>query len=83
MRLFSSEGGVDGEELQRALTLVKRRQEAPSHVHFLQPTPSGGSEGGLAQAATELEALPALRRRLQVPPRLRPVSCALRPAPCP
>ena len=65
MRLYSAEGGVDSDELERALTLVKRRKEAPSQVDFLDDNTGELYGIGGSTVGSELEALPQLRRRLQ------------------
>ncbi len=54
MRLYSGDSGIDTADLERALTLVKRRTEVPAELDFLEKTD-----------ADDLETVPALRNKAQ------------------
>ena len=54
MRLYSGDSGIDTADLERALTLVKRRTEVPAELDFLEKTD-----------ADDLETVPALRSKAQ------------------
>ena len=58
LRLYTGETGVDMNELERALTLVKRRQEVPTDVDFLEK-PERPDD------LDEMDGIPALRRKVQ------------------
>ena len=57
LRLFSGDDGVSMEELERALTVVKRRGEAAVRLDFLEDIDGGEGESMLT--------IPALKRKLQ------------------
>ena len=54
MRLYSGDSGIDTADLERALTLVKRRSEAPAELDFLS-----------RDDADDIETIPALRAKTQ------------------
>ena len=58
LRLFSGEDGVSLEELERALTVVKRRGEAVLRLDFLEDVDGLGENDALLT-------IPALKRKLQ------------------
>lgn len=59
VRLFATDGGVEVEELERALALVRRQRDAPSAADIL-----GASAADAAGAAAGAEAVPVLRRKV-------------------
>ena len=54
MRLYSGDSGIDTADLERALTLVKRRSEVPAELNFLN-----------RDDADNIETVPALRAKTQ------------------
>ena len=54
MRLYSGDSGIDTADLERALTLVKRRSEVPAELDFLS-----------RDDADDIETVPALRAKTQ------------------
>lgn len=54
MRLYSGDSGIDTADLERALTLVKRRSEVPAELDFLN-----------RDDADNIETVPALRAKTQ------------------